>query len=401
MEKVYIVAAKRSAIGSFLGTLSKIPAADFSGQVLKETLKQAQINPNIIDEVIIGHVLSAGQKQGFARQVSLKAGIPVTVPSYTVDMVCGSGMRSVADGYSHIVSGLASIVITGGIEAMSQAPYLTLNVRQGLKMGTQTMYDHMLHDSLIDAFSGEHMGLTTEPLAEALNITREQQDQFAYQSQLKARFAQDNGLFKDEIIPLTIEDKKGTVVFEHDEYINYTTTLEKMTNLKPAFKKDGTITAGNASGINDGASFIVLASEKAVRLHGLVPMAEVVSFAQTGIEPSQMGLAPVATIKQALTQANLTLNQMDSIEINESFALQVLAVTKTLAKDLSIEETNLLAKVNPKGGAIALGHPVGASGNRIIVTLLHSLFQDNDAKYGLASLCIGGGMGTAMILKKV
>ncbi len=402
MQKVYVVGAKRSAIGSFMGTLSALHPADFGSQVLKQLLEEKNINTKDIDEVLVGNILPAGLKQGLARQISIGAGIPAEVPAYGVNMVCGSGMKTVMTGYANIALGLQNLVIAGGAESMSNAPYLVpAQVRSGVKMGEQPMRDHMLYDALTDAFNGYHMGITAENIVERYGITREEQDAFAWDSQKKAMAAQDAGKFKDEIAKVVIPNRKGDIVFENDEYINRTTSLEKLQTLRPAFKKDGSVTAGSSSGINDGASFIILASEDYVKANHLTPLFEVVGIGQGGVDPSVMGLGPTPAIKNALKQANLDIKQIDTFELNEAFAAQSLGVIKELTDAFDITKEEILAKTNPNGGAIALGHPVGASGNRIIVTLIHEMLKRPELKLGLASLCIGGGMGTAVILKKV
>lgn len=402
MNKVFVVAAKRSAIGSYLGTLSQISPADFGSQVLKQTLELNDIKPEWVDEVIIGNVLPAGQKQGLPRQISIKAGISPEVPAYGVNMICGSGMKSVITGVANIKAGFANLVVAGGVESMSQAPYLVPGtVRNGVKMGNLELVDYMVTDGLSDAFEGYHMGITAENIVEKHKFTREMQDDFAYHSQVKAKAAQEKGLFDKEIVPVKIQTRKAEIVFDKDEYINYTTTREKIAQLRPAFKKDGTVTAASSSGINDGASFMVLASEAFVKEHNLKPLAEIVGVGQAGVEPSVMGLGPVPAIKNSLKQANLKISDIDTFELNEAFAAQALGVVRELSEDLGIKESAILDKTNPNGGAIALGHPVGASGNRIMVTLLHNMLRNENYNIGLASLCIGGGMGTSVIFKKV
>lgn len=402
MKKVYVIGAKRSAIGSFLGTLSTLHPADFGSQVLKQLLHETNINKEDIDEVLVGNILPAGLKQGVARQVSILSGIPSSVPAYGVNMVCGSGMKTVMNGYTNIALGLHQLVVAGGVESMSNTPYLvTSQVRSGLKMGEQTMRDHMLYDALTDAFEGYHMGITAENIVEKYGLTRQEQDAFAWESQKKAMAAQDQGKFKNEIAPVIIPNKKGDIVFENDEYINRGTSLEKLSQLRPAFKKDGSVTAGSSSGINDGASFIILASEDYVKAHNIKPLAEVIGIGQGGVDPSVMGLGPTPAIKHAIKHANISFNQIDTFELNEAFAAQSLGVIKELTDAFGVTKEYILNRTNPNGGAIALGHPVGASGNRIIVTLLHEMLKQEKLNIGLASLCIGGGMGTAVILKKV
>ena len=401
MSKVYLVSAKRSAIGSMLGSLKDVSATWLGAQVLKAALADAGIQPKWLDEVVVGNVLPAGAGQGLGRQVAIGAGVPVEIPAYSLNMVCGSGMKAVMNAATAIAAGKADLIAAGGIEIMSGAPYLVPGkVRGGCKMGDMKMIDHMIFDALTDAYGGMHMGVTAENVAERFGLTREAQDEFAIASQQKAIAAQDAGKFVDEIVPVTVKVGRNEVVFEADEYINRKTTLEKLGTLRPAFKKDGTVTAGNASGINDGASFLVLASEKAVAEHNLQPLAELVGWGQGGVEPDVMGLGPVPAIANALKDANMTLSQMEVLELNEAFAAQSLGVVKLLAQQHDLAEDEIKARTNPNGGAIALGHPVGASGNRILVTLAHEL-KRSGKQYGLASLCIGGGMGTAIVLKNL
>ena len=401
MNKVYIVSAKRSALGSMLGTLKDCTATWLGAQVLKAALEAGNVDPAWLDEVVVGNVLPAGLGQGPARQVSIGAGVPIEVPAYSLNMVCGSGMKAVMNAATAIAAGKANLIAAGGTEVMSGAPYLVPGkVRSGNKMGQMSMADHMLLDSLTDSFGGMHMGITAENVAERFGLTRQMQDEFAIASQQKAAAAQDAGNFVEEIVPLTVKQGRKEVVFAADEFINRNTSLEKLGTLRPAFKKDGTVTAGNASGINDGASFLILASEKAVAEHNLQPMAELVGFGQGGVEPDVMGLGPVPAIANALKDAGMKLSEMEVLELNEAFAAQSLGVVKLLAEQHDLTEDEIKARTNVNGGAIALGHPVGASGNRIIVTLLHEL-KRSGKQYGLASLCIGGGMGTAVIVKRV
>ena len=401
MSKVYVVAAKRSAIGSMLGSLKDTTTARLGGEVLKAALEAANVQPQWLNEVVVGNVLPAGLGQGPGRQVAIAAGVPVEIPAYSLNMVCGSGMKAVMNAATTIAAGKADLIAAGGAEVMSGAPYLVnYKVRGGCKMGDMKMIDHMIFDALTDAYGGMHMGITAENVAERFGLTREMQDEFAIASQQKAIAAQDAGKFVEEIVPITVKQGKTEVEFAADEYINRKTTLEKLGTLRPAFKKDGTVTAGNASGINDGASFLVLASEKAVAEYNLTPMAELVGWGQGGVEPDVMGLGPVPAIANALKDADMKLSQMEVLELNEAFAAQSLGVVKLLAEQHDLTEDEIKARTNPNGGAIALGHPVGASGNRIIVTLLHEM-KRTGKQYGLASLCIGGGMGTAVILKNV
>ena len=401
MSKVYVVAAKRSAIGSMLGALKDTTTAQLGGEVLKAALAAGNVRPEWLNEVVVGNVLPAGLGQGPGRQVAIAAGVPVEIPAYSLNMVCGSGMKAVMNAATTIAAGKADLIAAGGAEIMSGAPYLVPGkARSGCKMGDMKMIDHMIFDALTDAYGGMHMGITAENVAERFGLTRQMQDEFAIASQQKAIAAQDAGNFVEEIVPITVKQGKTEVVFAADEYINRKTTLEKLGTLRPAFKKDGTVTAGNASGINDGASFLVLASEKAVAEHNLQPLAELVGWGQGGVEPDVMGLGPVPAIANALKDADMKLSQMEVLELNEAFAAQSLSVVKLLAEQHDLTEDEIKARTNPNGGAIALGHPVGASGNRILVTLAHEL-KHSGKKYGLASLCIGGGMGTAVILKNL
>lgn len=401
MKKVYIVAAKRTAIGKFGGSLAGFSASELGAAVIKNIIENTQIDPSTIDEVIVGNILSAGQGQGVGRQCAIKAGIPVEVPAYSLNMVCGSGMKSVSNAFISIQAGLSDLVLAGGTESMSQAAMLLPHtVRNGVKMGNFTVSDHMITDGLWDAYNDYHMGITAENIAEQYNISREEQDKFAADSQIKAAKAQDSGNFDEEIVPINIITKKETLVFDKDEYINRSTNLEKLSSLRPAFKKDGTVTAGNASGINDGASFVLVASEDALKKYNLTPLVEIVAVGQGGVDPKIMGMGPVPAIKNALKNANLKLTDIEVFELNEAFAAQSLGVIKQLCKDHGVDMKFFEEKCNKNGGAIALGHPIGASGNRIIVTLIHEMKRANNT-YGLASLCIGGGMGTAIILKNV
>ncbi len=401
MKKVFIVGAKRSAIGSFLGSLEGVHPVDFGSQVLKQLLDASNVSPDIIDEVLVGNILPAGLGQGVARQVSINAGVPSSVPAYGVNMVCGSGMKTMMNGFANISLGIHEVVVAGGVEAMSNTPFLVPSKsRSGMKMGDQKLVDHMIYDALTDAFNGYHMGVTAENIAERYGITREEQDAFSFESQRRAAAAQDAGKFLDEIVPITIKTRKGDVVFDQDEYINRKTTLEKMGTLRTVFKKDGTVTAGSSSGINDGASFVILASEDAVKKYNLTPLFKLIGVGQGGVDPSVMGLGPTPAIKQALKHADVDIKDIELFELNEAFAAQSLGVIKELTDAFDITKEEILEKCNVNGGAIALGHPVGASGNRIVVTLIHEMIK-RGSKLGLASLCIGGGMGTAVILKKV
>lgn len=401
MQKVFIVAAKRTAVGAFLGSLKNVHPADLGAVLVKDVLASTKLSGKEIDEVIIGNILSAGLGQGIARQIAIKGGIDQSIPAYSLNMLCGSGMKAVINAYTSIGAGVSNLIIAGGVESMSRAPFLlTDGVRGGIKMGDIVSKDHMLTDALTDAFHNVHMGITAENIAEKHHITREEQDNFSMNSQLKAIAAVDSGRFNDEIVPLTVKVGRDDVVFNKDEYPNRTTSLEKLSKLRPAFKKDGSVTAGNASGINDGASILLLASEAAVKKYHLTPLAEIVSVGQAGVDPLYMGLGPVPSISNALKNGHLRLQDMNLIELNEAFAAQSLGVVKELAAEHGETEASIMARTNVNGGAIALGHAVGNSGSRILVTLVHEMHKRN-ATLGLASLCIGGGMGTAVIIKKI
>ncbi len=392
MQKVYVLSACRTAIGSFGGSLKDVPAVKLGEIVVREAIKRASIEAEDVDEVILGNVLQAGLGQNAARQVAVNAGIPVKVPAYTVNKVCGSGLKTVSLGAQSIALGEADCVVAGGMENMSRAPYILSNQRWGARMGNQEALDEMVHDGLWDIFNNYHMGITAENIAESYNISREEQDAFALQSQLKAAEAKKEGHTWGEMVPVKISQRKGEpLIFAEDEFIKEDATCEKLAALRPAFKKDGTVTAGNASGINDGAACVILASEKFVVQHELRPLALIVGKGSAGVEPSVMGLGPVPSTHKALKSADLTLDQIDLIEANEAFAAQAIAV----AKELKLNRE----KVNVNGGAIALGHPIGASGARILVTLLYELRRRN-LEYGLATLCIGGGMGEALIVRR-
>ena len=400
MEKrVFIIAAKRTPIGKFMGALANFTPSDLGAMVIENILTKTGVKPEQIDEVIGGNILSAGQKQGVIRQASIKAGIPVEVPAYSINMVCGSGMKAVMNAFADIKVGDADLVFAGGTENMSNAGFiLGGHVRSGHKMGNLQAIDHMVNDGLTDAFKEYHMGITAENIAEKYNITREAQDEFAYNSQQKAIKAVDSGAFENEIVPISIVTKKETIIFDKDEYPNRVSTPEKLALLKPAFKKEGTVTAGNASGVNDGASFVLLASEEKMKELGLKPLAEIVAIGQGGVDPAVMGLGPVPAIRKALKNADMKLTDMELIELNEAFAAQSLGVIHELMEEYGVSQQWIDERTNINGGAIALGHPIGASGNRILVTLVHELIA-NHKKYGLASLCIGGGMGTAIVIK--
>ena len=398
MKKTYVISAKRSAIGSFLGSLTTVSPLDLGTTVVKALLEDAKVAPENVDELICGNVLGAGLGQNIARQILLEAGIPETVCAHSVNMVCGSGLRTVMEGVMSIQTGFNDIVIAGGVESMSGAPYLIpANTRTGNKMGDFKVVDHMIYDALTDAFDNIHMGVTAENIAKKYNITREMQDEFAYASQQKAIAAVDGGRFKDEIVPVEVKLRKETVIFDTDEHPNRKSTPEKLAKLRPAFIKDGTVTAGNASGINDGASFVLLASEEAVEKYNLTPICEIIGIGQGGVDP--LGLGPTPAIRNALNYADLKLQDIELVELNEAFAAQSLGVIHELVEEHGIDREEFMAKTNVNGGAIALGHPVGASGNRILVSLIHEMVK-RDVKLGLASLCIGGGQGTAVIVKR-
>lgn len=392
MGKAVIAAAVRTAIGNFGESLKDVKAADLGAVVIKEGIKRAGLSPEQIDEVIMGNVLQAGLGQNPARQAAMKAGIPETVGSWTVNKVCGSGLKAVMLAVQSICAGDGEIIVAGGMENMSQAPYLLERSRWGFRMGDQKAVDEMIKDGLWCIFNDYHMGITAENVAAKYGISREEQDQFALASQEKAIAAIDQGRFKEEIVPITIPQRKGDpVVFDTDEFPRRGTTLEKLAKLRPAFKKDGTVTAGNASGINDGAAAVVVMSEEKARELGVEPLATIVSYGWAGVDPAIMGIGPVEATRTALKKAGLSLDQIDLIEANEAFAAQSLAV----ARELNFDKT----KVNVNGGAIALGHPIGASGTRILVTLLYEMKRQN-LRTGLATLCIGGGQGAAMIVER-
>ena len=392
MRDIYLVSGCRTAIGSFGGTLKDVSATQLGTIVAKAAVERAGINPADIDEVMFGCILTTGLGQNVARQVSIGAGIPVETPAYTVGMVCGSGMKSVIEAARAIAAGDADVILTGGTENMSAAPYAEPTARYGARMGNTTLIDTMVHDGLTDVFNKYHMGITAENLCDKFGITREDLDAFALSSQDKASAAISSGRFDDEIVPVPIRVKKEMVDFKVDEFPR-ATSMEALAKLKPAFKPDGgRVTAGNSSGINDGAAAILLASGDAVKKLDLKPLAKLVSWGQGGVDPAIMGIGPVPASRQALERAGKKIEDMDLVEANEAFAAQSVAVARELGFDMS--------KVNVNGGALALGHPVGASGSRIIVTLIHEMLK-TDAKLGLSTLCIGGGMGVATIWEKV
>lgn len=401
MEKVFIVAAQRSPVGAFGGSLKDISAGKLAAEVIKSTLSKANLKPQFIDEVIVGNVVSAGQGMNIGRQAALLAGIPDSVPAYTLNMVCGSGMKTVMDAASHIKAGDAQVVVAAGVEVMSQIPFIVpSNIRDGQKMGNMTLTDLLINDGLTDVFNQYHMGVTAENVAKKVGISREQQDEYALSSQQKAVAAIQAGKFVDEIVPVEVKQRRKTFLFDTDEYPKADATIEGLQKLRPAFDREGSVTAGNASGINDGASVVIVASEAAVNSYGLTPIAEITSYAQTGLEPEVMGLGPVEAVGKALEKANLAIEDVDTFELNEAFAAQALGVVHSLAKEHKISASSILAKANVNGGAIALGHPLGASGNRILVSLIHELIHSK-GRYGVASLCVGGGMGTAVVIKSL
>ena len=399
MSKVYIVEAKRSALGKFLGTLSTLSPAELAGQVIKAVIEETKIDPKKIDEVVLGNVLSAGHGQNLGRQAAIAGGIPAEVPAYAINILCGSGMKSVMTAYSQIKSGMANLVIAGGVEVMSQAAFtVDGKTRQGNKMGSIQLKDTLLSDGLTDVFNNYHMGMTAENIVEKYSLSRQDQDKLAIRSQEKAIAAVDSNRFKDEIVPIKVKTRKETIEFSKDEYPNRNTSLEKLSTLRPAFKADGSVTAGNASGINDGAAILLIASEKAIKEYNLTPMAEIVSVGQGGVDPSVMGLGPVPAINNAIEDSGLELKNMELLELNEAFAAQALGVITELKEKHNVDDAWFEERMNVNGGAIALGHPLGASGGRIITTLVHEM-KKRDLNYGLASLCIGGGMGTAIVIK--
>ncbi len=389
-KEIVIAAAARTPIGSFNGAFASLPAHDLGKLVISEALKRAKVDAADVDEVIMGQILTAAAGQNPARQAAVNAGIPVEKTALGINQLCGSGLRAVAFGWQQIAAGDANIMVVGGQESMSQAPHAA-HLRDGTKMGEMKMVDTMLKDGLWDAFHGYHMGNTAENVAQRYQVTREDQDKFAVASQNKAEAAQKSGRFKDEIVPVTVKTRKGDIVIDSDEFPRHGTTIESLGKLRPAFAKEGSVTAGNASGINDGAAALVLMTKEEAQKRGVTPLAKIVSWATTGVDPAVMGIGPVTASKKALEKAGWTVKDLDLVEANEAFAAQAVAVGKELGLDPE--------KLNVNGGAIALGHPIGASGARVLVTLLHEM-QKRDAKKGLATLCIGGGMGIAMCVER-
>ncbi|MCM3756807.1 acetyl-CoA C-acetyltransferase [Sporosarcina aquimarina] len=392
-EQIVIASAVRTPIGSFLGALKNVSATELGALVIKEAINRAGLTGADVDEVILGNVLQAGLGQNPARQASLKAGLPEQVPAMTINKVCGSGLKAVQLARQAILSGDAEVIVAGGMESMSQAPYVLNNAREGFKMGDQKMVDTMISDGLWCAFNDYHMGVTAENLCDRYGLSRKEQDEFAANSQRKASAARTAGKFADEIVPVEIPVRKGEpILFKEDEYIKEGTTVEKLSKLRPAFKKDGSVTAGNASGLNDGAAALVIMSKTKADELGITPLATIVANANAGVDPAVMGIGPVQAVSNVLKRSNLKLDDMDLIEANEAFAAQSLAVDRELKFDAE--------KLNVNGGAIALGHPIGASGARILVTLLYEM-KRRDSKRGLATLCIGGGQGVATIVERL
>ena len=391
MEDVVIVAAGRTPVGKFGGSLAKIPAAELGAHVIRQLLAKTGIDPASVNEVIMGQVLTAGAGQNPARQAALKGGLPDMVPAYTINKVCGSGLKATHLATQAIRCGDASIIIAGGQENMSASPHVLNGSRDGFRMGDAKLVDTMIVDGLWDVYNQYHMGVTAENVARKYEISRAEQDEFALQSQLKAEAAVKEGRFKDEIIPVEIPSKKGVTVFDTDEYPKHGSTLEALSGLRPAFNKEGSVTAGNASGLNDGAAAVIMMSASKAKELGLTPLARIKAYASAGLDPSIMGMGPVSATQLCLKKAGWTHEDIDLMEINEAFAAQAIAVNKEMGWDTS--------KINVNGGAIALGHPIGASGCRVLVTLLHEMVR-RDAKRGLASLCIGGGMGVALAVER-
>jgi len=391
MEDVVIVAAGRTPVGKFGGSLAKIPAAELGAHVIRHLLEKTGIDPASVSEVIMGQVLTAGVGQNPARQAALKGGLPDMVPAYTINKVCGSGLKATHLATQAIRCGDASIVIAGGQENMSASPHVLPNSRDGFRMGDTKLVDTMIVDGLWDVYNQYHMGVTAENVARKYDISRAEQDEFALQSQLKAEAAVKEGRFKDEIIPVEIPSKKGAVVFDTDEYPKHGSTIEALSSLRPAFNKEGTVTAGNASGLNDGAAAVIMMSASKAQELGLKPLARIKAYASAGLDPTIMGMGPVSASRLCLQKAGWSHEDVDLMEINEAFAAQAVAVNKEMGWDTS--------KINVNGGAIALGHPIGASGARVLVSLLHEMAR-RDAKRGLASLCIGGGMGVALAVER-
>ena len=391
MNRVAIVSAKRTAIGSFGGSLKDISAAKIGGELVKKALEDINLNPNLVDEIIFGNVLQTGLGQNVARQIAVNAGIPKEKSAFVVNKVCGSGLKSVVLGVQSILLGDNDVVVCGGVENMSAAPHYTKNARFGQKLGSFELEDTIINDGLTDAFENYHMGITAENIAEQYNITREEQDEFALLSQKKATAAIENNQFANEIAQIVIKTRREEIIFDTDEYVRPNATLESLAKLRPAFKKDGTVTAGNASGINDGAACVILMSEARAKELELEILAYIDGYASAGLDNKVMGLGPVPATQKVLEKLSLNIEDIDLFEMNEAFAAQSIAVTRLLSLDSN--------KVNTRGGAISLGHPIGASGCRVLVTLVHALINDNKEK-GVCSLCIGGGQGIAMVISR-
>ena len=391
MNRVAIVSAKRTAIGSFGGSLKDISAAKIGGELVKKALEDINLNPNLVDEIIFGNVLQTGLGQNIARQIAVNAGIPKEKSAFVVNKVCGSGLKSVVLGVQSILLGDNDVVVCGGVENMSAAPHYTKNARFGQKLGSFELEDTIINDGLTDAFENYHMGITAENIAEQYNITREEQDEFALLSQKKATAAIENNQFANEIVPIVIKTRREEIIFDTDEYVRPNATLESLAKLRPAFKKDGAVTAGNASGINDGAACVILMSEARAKELELEILAYIDGYASAGLDNKVMGLGPVPATQKVLEKLSLNIEDIDLFEMNEAFAAQSIAVTRLLSLDSN--------KVNTRGGAISLGHPIGASGCRVLVTLVHALINDNKEK-GVCSLCIGGGQGIAMVISR-
>ena len=391
MNRVAIVSAKRTAIGSFGGSLKDISAVKIGGELVKQSLESINLNPNLVDEIIFGNVLQTGLGQNVARQIAVNAGIPKEKSAFVINKVCGSGLKSVVLGVQSILLGDNDVVVCGGVENMSAAPHYTKNARFGQKLGSFELEDTIINDGLTDAFENYHMGITAENIAEQYNITREEQDEFALLSQKKATAAIENNQFANEIVPIVIKTRREEIIFDTDEYVRPNATLESLAKLRPAFKKDGTVTAGNASGINDGAACVILMSEARAKELELEILAYIDGYASAGLDNKVMGLGPVPATQKVLEKLSLNIEDIDLFEMNEAFAAQSIAVTRLLSLDSN--------KVNTRGGAISLGHPIGASGCRVLVTLVHALINDNKEK-GVCSLCIGGGQGIAMVISR-
>lgn len=391
MNRVAIVSAKRTAIGSFGGSLKDISATKIGGELVRRALEDINLNPNLVDEIIFGNVLQTGLGQNVARQIAVNAGIPKEKSAFVVNKVCGSGLKSVVLGVQSILLGDNDVVVCGGVENMSAAPHYTKNARFGQKLGSFELEDTIINDGLTDAFENYHMGITAENIAEQYNITREEQDEFALLSQKKATAAIENNQFANEIVPIVIKTRREEIIFDTDEYVRPNATLESLAKLRPAFKKDGTVTAGNASGINDGAACVILMSEARAKELELEILAYIDGYASAGLDNKVMGLGPVPATQKVLEKLSLNIEDIDLFEMNEAFAAQSIAVTRLLSLDSN--------KVNTRGGAISLGHPIGASGCRVLVTLVHALINDNKEK-GVCSLCIGGGQGIAMVISR-